>query len=353
MTHALSGALLARATLPRNSRISAAARIGGGFIACAFPDIDVVLNGISPIAYLTLHRGLTHSLVLLPAWAFMLAWIFANIDRGRQAVWRDYFGICALAIGLHIVGDLITSFGTMIYAPFSDARIAWNTTFIIDLWFTAIIVTGLAAATLWRDSRLPAVLGLAMLTAYVGFQALQREHAVDFGQRYAQSQALGAARVSAIPRPVSPFNWLVMVTAGDTYHYANVNLVRVTGPTPTAADAGFIARLDAAYAPLANAHWISVNKYGADPGGRDLARRVFANPRFDFYRRFAAYPRLYRIDSDPSKCVWFEDLRFTIPGRESSGFRYGLCREDRADRIDKWRVFRLLDDDGREALDAD
>ena len=58
--------------------------------------------------------------------------------------------VCLLALGLHIAGDVITSFGTMIYAPFSNARVAWSTTFIIDLWFSGIIVAGLAAAWAWR-----------------------------------------------------------------------------------------------------------------------------------------------------------------------------------------------------------
>ena len=47
--------------------------------------------------------------------------------------------VCA-AIFVHILGDLITQFGTMILAPFSDQRFGWGTTFIIDLPFTGIIL---------------------------------------------------------------------------------------------------------------------------------------------------------------------------------------------------------------------
>jgi hypothetical protein len=42
--------------------------------------------------------------------------------------------------------------------------------------------------------------------------------------------------------------------------------------------------------------------------------------------------------------VWFQDLRFVIPGRAANIFRYGLCREEGAD----WRPFRLLDDGSHE-----
>jgi inner membrane protein len=311
--------------------------------------VDSVLSYVSPITYLTQHRGVTHSIFLLPVWALLLAWLFAKIDRGKEVSWRDYFGVCLLALGLHITGDLITSFGTMIYAPFSDARVAWGTTFIIDLWFTGIIVAGLAAAWVWRRSRVPAAVGLAVLAGYVGLQTVQRERAIDFAERYAASREFGGAQVSAVPRPVSPFNWLVMVSEGERYHYANVNFVRDTTPAVPGPEAGLIARLNAAYAPPEQAKWMTVHKYGLDPSERELAASALAHPKLGFYRWFADYPALYRIDrSNPSTCVWFEDLRFTTPGRDSNLFRYGLCSEN---GLDEWRTFRLLDDGMRKPVD--
>ena len=347
LTHALSGALLARATAPDpgRARITTAARMAAGALAAAFPDTDFFLAYVSPVAYVTGHRGVTHSILLLPLWAFFLAWGLSKIARGRDAAWRDWFGVCALGIGAHIVGDLITSFGTMIYAPLSDARVAWSTTFIIDLWFSGIIVAGLVASAVFRRSRVPAIAGLAVLAGYVGLQAFAHSRAIDFGIEHAQRAGFRAAKVSAIPRPVSPFNWMVLVTEGDRYHYANVNLVRDAYPPDTG---GFISRLDAPYAPLAQAKWIVVEKYGAGPGERELAARVLGAPELAFFRWFADYPALYRVDrGNPSTCVWFQDLRFVIPGRDANIFRYGLCQEQGAA---DWRRFRLLDDGSREPV---
>src|SRR5687768_14660921 len=92
-----------------------------GSAAAAFPDIDFVLGYISPIVYLENHRGVTHSLLLLPVWALLLAWIFSKIARDRRGP-APWFGICAIGLGLHIAGDLITSFGTMVLAPVSRTR---------------------------------------------------------------------------------------------------------------------------------------------------------------------------------------------------------------------------------------
>jgi inner membrane protein len=346
VTHALSGALLARATAPKKARIPVAARVAAGLFSAVFPDVDWVLNFVSPAAYLTGHRGVTHSVVLLPVWAGLLAWVCAKVDRARRATWRDYFGVCALGVGIHILGDLITAFGTIVFAPLSDARFALSTTFIIDLWFTGVILAGLAGSAVWRRSRLSAVLGMAALSGYVGLQAVLHSRAVDFGAEHARAAGLAATRVEAVPRPVSPFNWMIVIDTPERYHYAFVNLVRDRVPRAPTPDTGFIARLDAAYRPLAAAKWIVSDKLGPAGASHELARKALESSELAFYRWFAEYPVLYRIDrGNPSTCVWFEDLRFETPGRDANIFRYGLCSD--ADS-GAWRAYRLRDDGTRQ-----
>ena len=340
LTHALSGALLARATAPSPTAdlLPLRRRVALGALAAAFPDADVVTSLFSPLAYLYQHRGVTHSVVMLAMWALLLAWLCSRLWRGGPG-WRAYFGVIALGIGIHIAGDWITSFGTMVFAPLSDFRAALSTTFIIDLWFSGIILAGLLASWLIKRSRWPAIAGLAVLCGYVGFQYLQQQRAVQFGEQYAAAMKLPEARVSAIPRPVSPFNWMVVVDDGERYHYSLVNLHRREARQP-AADAGFIARLDAPYLPLDQAAWVSADRYGSLQHAA-LAREALNQPQFGFFRWFAQYPALYRIDhGNPSICVWFQDLRFFTPGRTTWPFRYGVCREGAG----QWRPYELLSD---------
>ena len=335
ITHALSGALAARIVAPgRNKGPSALDCIALGALAAAFPDADVVLSYLSPLAYLEQHRGATHSLLMLPLWALLLAGLW-SFTRGNRAGFRVYFLISAIALAMHILGDLITSFGTMIFAPLSDARFEWGTTFIIDLWFTGILLAGLALCWWFRASRIPAILGLAALCGYVALQASEKHRAVAFGTAYANEIGLPGAEVSALPRPVSPFNWMVIVSEQDRYHYAFVNRLRreprVLGP-----DAGWIEKLDAPYRPFASARWERIARYGAGED-RALGEEAWRQPDFAFYRWFAAYPVVAAIErGDPSLCVWFRDLRFLTPGRDSWPFRYGMCRGEGA----RWRAYR-------------
>ena len=338
LTHALSGALIARATVrpaPGRDALPLGRRLFVGFFAGAFPDIDFVTSYLSPLSYLYHHRGITHSILLIPLWAALIAVIFAALWRFRPG-WRAYFGVATWGISAHIAGDWITNFGTILFAPFSDARFALSTTFIIDLWFTAIILLGLLASLVWKDSRKPALAGLAVLAAYVGFQWVLQQQAIDFGERYARGARLRGAVVTAMPRPVMPFNWTVIVAEDSRYHYAHVNLVRKEPrPKPTA-ETHFVARLDAPYRPLDQALWLRAERYGAR-GDAAEARAAYEHSAFRFFRWFAAYPVLYRNDR-AERCVWFQDLRFVTPGRDTTPFRYGMCRE----RDNEWRPFQLL-----------
>ncbi len=347
LTHALSGALLVRATAPRTAEpggLSLPARITLGFVAAAFPDCDIVATPLAPLAYLYNHRGVTHSLAMLPLWAVLIGFACAYLIWREPARWRTCAAMAGLGIGAHIIADLITPYGTMLFAPLSDIRYAWSTTFIIDLWFSGIIIAGLIACAVWRKSRMPAVIALTVLVAYVGFQWLQRSRALDFGEAYARAAGYREYRVDAVPQPPLPFNWNVFVTEPGYQHYSLISLLRREPPAPLAADAGFFARIGAPYLPPANAVWVTAPRYG---GGEDgvLAREAWEHPNFAFFRWFSAHPALHRIDRGASPCVWFEDLRFFTPGRGRIPFRYGMCRE-----AGGWRAYDLRDDGSRTAV---
>ena len=242
ITHALSGALIARAVAPSQTRPGAPTTrelVMAGTVAAVFPDTDILTTLVSPLTYLTLHRGVTHSFLLLPLWTLPLALLMGLATRKLPA-WRSYLLVCALGVGIHILGDWITSFGTMFLAPLSRARFALGTTFIIDLVFTGILVAGLLASLLWRRSRIPATAALLTLCSYVGMEAWLRQQAIEFGERYAQDNGLIGAQVDALPRPPLPSNWTVVVSDDEEYRFSHINLWRDSVPV-AAPDAGLIA----------------------------------------------------------------------------------------------------------------
>jgi inner membrane protein len=348
LTHALSGALLARATAPAElPRSDLLRRVAAGFLACAAPDLDFVVGFLGPVRYLELHRGVSHSLLLLPAWAWLLSWLLALLLRERRG-WRALYGVTAMSLGAHIAGDVITSFGTMVFAPLSDWRVALGTTFIIDLWFTGIIVAGLvatlAASLMGRGSRMPARAAGVVLLAYVGLQGVLKQQALDVARAHAATLGLRDAAVRADPRPVSPFNWTLFVSDAQAHRHAHVNLRR-DAPRVAPPDAGLVARLDAPYRPVAQAEWQEHTRYGP-PDVTPLAMQAWQSPALAFFRWFAAVPAYDGITAG-STCVWFVDLRFMTPGRGEMPFRFGACRDGNG----PWRPHERTSDATSRPLD--
>ena len=351
LTHALSGALLARATErkdPRPDQLPRRTRMWVGFWAAAFPDSDFITNFIDPLTYLTVHRGVTHSAIMLPLWVLVLSLLFMLLVRGKYS-WRAFAGVVAMGIGIHILGDVITAFGTMIFAPLSSWRASIPTTFIIDPYFTSIIIAGLGASLAWHRTRMPAVIGLAVLASYVGFQGILHQRAIDVGNDYTTRHRLEAGTAQAIPQPFSPFHWMIVIPQKDEYHLAYVSLWRETIPEFPPANANWLRHVYASYYPARDAAWTQVPRFGT---GKEalLAEQLWNSEILAAYRKFALFPALYGVDRIQGRvCVWFNDLRFALVGRNMP-FRYGACRN----RMEiAWRVYRLfIDDNGKEISEA-
>ncbi|HEY0635900.1 MAG TPA: metal-dependent hydrolase [Gammaproteobacteria bacterium] len=343
LTHALSGALLARVVAPHLPQATAPTlrrALVVGTLCAAFPDSDVVISLVSDqLTYLNLHRGVTHSLLLLPLWALLFAALFSLYDRHRH-YWRAYFILALGAIAIHIAGDVITTYGTQILAPFSSWKASVPLTFIIDPWFSSIIIAGLLASWWWRNSTRPALIALAILFAYVGLQASLNGRAAALGEMYAAQQGFRDAQVVALPQPLSPFNWKVIVTTPEHYAIAYVNLRRDNVPSPLGEESGLMARINALYLPVRALAWQRQAPFGEVQEEQQLSREVWQAPAMAPVRRFIEFPALAQIHHHEVEgtCVWFDDLRFTLADVRSP-FRFGACRNDGQSEV---RLFRLI-----------
>jgi membrane-bound metal-dependent hydrolase YbcI (DUF457 family) len=175
ITHGIAGALIAKAAFGGRDLISPA-EMGKRRLAtwaltigAVFPDCDILRDIFShdPMLIITWHRSITHSLLCLPIWSVILAAL-----TGAVARWRKWpapsslalTGIYAVGILSHILLDLLTAFGTMIWSPLESSRPAWDVLFILDFTFTAILLVPQWLAWAYADAqharRRVAVLGV-------------------------------------------------------------------------------------------------------------------------------------------------------------------------------------------------
>lgn len=328
VTHTLSGALLMQATAPaRGVQLPLRERIIAGSVAAAFPDIDVGLRLIDTLTYLNWHQGPTHSLVMLPVWALLLAQLFSWFS-GRRYAWQLFFIPACLGILIHILGDLITAYGLMLLAPIGTWRFFLPLVFVIDPWFTAIIVIGLFLSAAYPEHKRYAISALAGLIGYVIFSWSLHEQAIQAGRDYAKHNKLDEHAVSALPQPLSPFNKTLIIQDNDRLHVAEINLRRET-PLEFNGATDWLREMTAAYRPLTKANWREYSVFDfQSPEQAALSYEAWQQPVLAQFRRFAKFPVLESIDYTARRvCLWYFDLRFKLPGLPPS-FRYGACRKD-------------------------
>lgn len=153
VTHGIVGALIGKGYFSeRHGRVATFAATLGAM----FPDVDVVAEIASrdPLSIIKYHRGITHSFIAMPFFAAALAWLTRWIARRRgieapsQAALTLIFTV---AIASHIVLDGMTSFGTRMWTPLSQQRVAWDLLFIIDFIFTSVVLLPQVVAWIYRD----------------------------------------------------------------------------------------------------------------------------------------------------------------------------------------------------------
>ena len=157
ITHGIAGALLAKSFLPeRTGRLAARAVTLGAVL----PDTDFFADFFSnhPLIHAEFHRSITHSFVMLPVWALLLGGLTSRWDERRR--WLLFSGLYGAGLALHVCLDLITSYGTLILAPWSRDRYALDITFFADLTLTAVVLLPQLLAWIYKSREQAAHRGL-------------------------------------------------------------------------------------------------------------------------------------------------------------------------------------------------
>jgi inner membrane protein len=104
LTHTLSGLVLARLSKKSDESdpLSLKTRMIVATLATNMPDLDIVLAPFSSQFYLLHHRGETHSLLMLPLWAWLLSWLFGKAFR-HPGGWQPFYMLVALSLLIHIL----------------------------------------------------------------------------------------------------------------------------------------------------------------------------------------------------------------------------------------------------------
>jgi membrane-bound metal-dependent hydrolase YbcI (DUF457 family) len=204
VTHGLTGLLVARAATGRALGKAGAAAVAGALA----PDLDLIARLWDPVSSLTVHRLSTHSFMGGLAVALTVAGAIRPAG-GREFV--RLAGLAYLGVLTHVALDILTPSGAGVLWPFSPARWAVGSLYMIDPLFASIAVAGLTPVS-WcrRPGSHVARAGLLLLAAYTaGATAVMK----DVETRWAEmlhGQDVRVLRAGVVPAFPGPFHWLAL-----------------------------------------------------------------------------------------------------------------------------------------------
>jgi inner membrane protein len=226
ITHSFTGAAMSKYLTARQPDEAEAKRARRVFFwlmvgSANFPDLDVLLNLVmDPLQATAQHRGLSHSVLFAPILALAPAGIFYVFSKVKdfKALWT----VAVIGTYLHILFDLITSYGTQIFQPFSNERYSLDLMFIIDPFFTIPLGLLLLWAKLGKTP-LTKRLATAFMAAYLVFLAVNQVIAYNRVQNFRKEMEFERA---ALPQPLSPFKWMGLTRTDkgvERYFISNLN----------------------------------------------------------------------------------------------------------------------------------
>ena len=215
VTHTLSGVVLAQACYRR--------RLGKGAVpilavAANLPDLDAVVMLWGDPRAVLLRRTFGHSLLLLPLWILLSVPLLRRFAPKLR--FRDLLALVTAGAGLHLLLDLVNSFGVVLLWPLSGWRPELASVFILDF-----ILTGLLALPLLiclprarrENLEVASRASLAAVAIYLCFCSLNRGLAGRILAREAASIRPPPDFTYVFPEPLGPHRWRGVLRQGNTY----------------------------------------------------------------------------------------------------------------------------------------
>jgi membrane-bound metal-dependent hydrolase YbcI (DUF457 family) len=264
LTHSLFALTLSRTRLGSAGRGTTAALL----LASNAPDIDIVALAAGPANYLKWHRGPTHGplgVIGLGLASAGLAWALQrSLDRkkteapaGPVATFGMLAAVSMIAVVLHVLLDLPTSYGSRPLSPFDSHWYALDWMPIVDIYLLLVLVAanlGFGRATV-SQMRWKAAIVLAIMAANYGLRGAAHHQALMLVPRVfgptlaapcdppeenafpldiwpARSQPSPpppgkrcVIEIAAIPTFGSPFQWRIVAHLSNAYEIRDVDLL--------------------------------------------------------------------------------------------------------------------------------
>ena len=188
-----------------------------GALAGMAPDLDVLIySSKDPLLFLEFHRQFTHSLFFIPFGALLCALVFYPFIKNKLTFSHIYL-FSFLGFSTHGLLDACTSYGTQLFWPFTNVRVAWDIVSIIDPFFTIPISIGVIFSV-YKSNHLYArtVFIYAVVFLCLGF--VQKQRAENVLYELAQQRGHQAEHIIVKPSFANRHVWKLIYEYEGSYY---------------------------------------------------------------------------------------------------------------------------------------
>ena len=196
-----------------------------GFLSGLAPDLDIFIKSESdPILFLEFHRQFTHSLIFIPIGGLVCALVLYFIISKRFAIsFKETWIYSTLGYATHGLLDACTSYGTLLFWPFSQTRIAWNNISIIDPLFTIPLLILIITAGI-KKKKIFSLMAVLWAVFYLSLGVYQKNEAMEVSAKIAKDRGHDAIRVNVKPSIGNLLLWKSIYETQDKFYVDAIRL---------------------------------------------------------------------------------------------------------------------------------
>lgn len=200
-----------------------------GAIGGTIPDLDVIVGNLffgNEIDALAFHRGFMHSFVFAFIAPLILGFIMYEVyntgKRKDTTSLKDWIWLFFLSIFTHPILDSFTAYGTQLFLPFSDYRVAFNNISVVDVFYTVPFLICVIGAMFFKRTN-PKRLkwtkaGIYISSFYLLLTIGNKFYADSVLESSFKEAGIKSERFTAQPALFTNFLWYGVAETEDTYY---------------------------------------------------------------------------------------------------------------------------------------
>jgi len=214
-----------------------------GAIGGTIPDLDVFIGRwlyANEIDVMAFHRGFMHSIVfaILAAIVFgiLVHFLYNRGARLNTSTQKDWIWLFFLSIFTHPILDSFTPYGTQLFLPFSNYRVALNNISVVDPIYTLPFLICLISVMFFkRDSskrRIFTRIGLYISSFYILLTLVNKIYINQVYKKSLKEKDIAYQRYQTQPTVFNNLLWYGIAETKDNYYVGLYSILdRASGIT--------------------------------------------------------------------------------------------------------------------------